>query len=79
MENSLLVTFGEIWPKTMYYSTGSLAQFFEQFQNSILIGINSKFLRNISTCICIMTSGCKNTNTIAINSPITIPVNISVI
>ena len=27
MENSLLFIFDEIWPKTMYYSTWSLAQF----------------------------------------------------
>ena len=25
MENSLLVIFGEIWPNTLYYSTGTLA------------------------------------------------------
>ena len=25
IENSLLAIFGEIWPKTLYYSTGSLA------------------------------------------------------
>ena len=25
MKNSLLAIFDEIWPKTMYYSTGSLA------------------------------------------------------
>ena len=25
MENSLLSIFGKIWPKTLYYSTGSLA------------------------------------------------------
>ena len=24
MENSLLVNFDEIWPETMYYSTGTL-------------------------------------------------------
>ena len=33
MENSLLVIFGEIWPKTMYYSTGSLARFWSNFKN----------------------------------------------
>ena len=27
MENSLLFIFGEIWPKSLYYSTGTLAQF----------------------------------------------------
>ena len=27
MENSLLFNFGEIWPETMYYSTGTLTRF----------------------------------------------------
>ena len=27
MENSLLFNFGEIWPETMYYSTGTLIRF----------------------------------------------------
>ena len=27
MENSLLVIFDEIWPKSLYYSTGFLARF----------------------------------------------------
>ena len=40
MENFLLVNFGEIWPKTLYYSTGSLARFWSNFKNSILIGTN---------------------------------------
>ena len=54
MENSLLVTFDEIWPMTLYYSPWSLAQFLSKFKNSpILIEISSKFLDNISTCICI--------------------------
>ena len=53
MENSLLNIFGEIWPNTLYYSTGSWARFWSNFKNSILIGISSKFLCNISTCICI--------------------------
>ena len=57
MENSLLDIFDEIWPTTMYYSTGSLAQFLRKFKKfvkiSILIEINPKFLHNISTCICI--------------------------
>ena len=34
MENSLLVIFGEIWPKSLYYSTWSLAQFLSNFKNS---------------------------------------------
>ena len=34
MENSLLVIFGEIWPKTLYYSTWSLARFLSNFKNS---------------------------------------------
>ena len=31
MENSLLFIFGEIWPKTMYYSTGTLTRFWSNF------------------------------------------------
>ena len=34
MENSLLVNFDEIWPKTMYYSTGTLTRFLSNFKNS---------------------------------------------
>ena len=34
MENSLLVIFDEIWPKTMHYSTGFLARFWSNFKNS---------------------------------------------
>ena len=32
MQNSLLAIFDEIWPETMYYSTGTLAQFFSNFK-----------------------------------------------
>ena len=32
MKISLLVIFGEIWPSTMYYSTGSLARFWSNFK-----------------------------------------------
>ena len=57
MENSLLFIFDEIWPVTMYYSTGTLAQFLSNLKkfvkNPNLIGISSNFLHNISTCICI--------------------------
>ena len=57
MVNSLLVIFDEIWPKTLYYSTVSLARFWSNFKiffkNPNLIGMSSKFLHNISTCICI--------------------------
>ena len=57
MENSLLAIFDEIWPETMYYSTGTLTQFLSNFKklvkNPMLIGISSNFLGNISTCICI--------------------------
>ena len=56
MVNSLLFIFDEIWPETMYYSTGTLTQFLSNFKkfvkNPILIGISSNFLHNISTCIC---------------------------
>ena len=34
MENSLLAVSAKIWPKTMYYSTGTLAQFQSNFKNS---------------------------------------------
>ena len=57
MENFLLVIFDEIWPETMYYSTGTFAKFLSNFKkfvkNPILIGISSNFLHNIRTCICI--------------------------
>ena len=57
MENSLLAIFDEIWPVTLYYSTGCLAQFWSNFKkfvkNPILIRMSSNFLHNISTCICI--------------------------
>ena len=56
MKNSLVVIFDEIWPKTMYYSTGSLARFWSNFEkifkNPILIRIISNVLKNICTCIC---------------------------
>ena len=46
MENSLLANFDEIWPKTMYYSTGSLTRFWSNFKNSdryyMLSGILTK-------------------------------------
>ena len=42
MENSLLSIFDEIWPKTMYYSTGSI------FVNICLIIINQNMLINYS-------------------------------
>ena len=60
MKNSLLFIFDEIWPKTMYYSTGTFTRFYsilEQIKkfvkNPNLFGINSNFLHNIRTCICI--------------------------
>ena len=34
MENSLTVIFDEIWPKAMYYSPWSLAQFLSKFKKS---------------------------------------------
>ena len=34
MEKSLLAIYDEIWPKTLYYSTGTLAQFLSNFKNS---------------------------------------------
>ena len=53
MENSLLTIFDEIWRKTLYYSTGTLAKFLSNFKNSNLIGISPKFLHNIKTSTCI--------------------------
>ena len=43
MENSLLVNFDEIWPETMYYSTGTLARFLSNFKNSLKIRKKSNF------------------------------------
>ena len=34
MENSLLVIFGEIWSKSLYYSTGTLTRFWSNFKKS---------------------------------------------
>ena len=57
MKNSLLFIFGEIWLKTLYYSTGTLTRFLSNFRkfvkNPILIGISLNFLHSLSTCICI--------------------------
>ena len=57
MKNSLLFIFGEIWLKTLYYSTGTLTRFLSNFRkfvkNPILIGISSNFLHSLKTCICI--------------------------
>ena len=33
-ENSLLFIFGKIWPKSLYYSTGTLTRFWSNFKNS---------------------------------------------
>ena len=32
MENSLLPIFAEIWPKSLYYSTGTLTRFWSNFK-----------------------------------------------
>ena len=54
MKNSLLVIFGEIWPKSLYYSTGTFVRFWSKFvKNPNSIGISSNLLHNIRTCICI--------------------------
>ena len=57
MENCLLFNFDEIWPMTLYYSTGTFVQFLSNFKNFlknlILIGISSNFLHSIRTSICI--------------------------
>ena len=33
MEIPLLVIFGEIWPKTLYYSAGTLSEFLSNIKN----------------------------------------------
>ena len=33
MKNSLLAIFDEIWPMTLYYSTGTLARFWSNLKN----------------------------------------------
>ena len=57
MENSLLAIFDEIWPETMYYSTGFLAQFLNKFKKSKICNFdrNQRKLstQHLSTCICI--------------------------
>ena len=32
MENSLLFIFGKIWPKSLYYSTGTFTRFWSNFK-----------------------------------------------
>ena len=34
MVNLFLVIFDEIWPKTLYYSTGTFIEFLSNFKNS---------------------------------------------
>ena len=34
MENSLLFIFDEIWPTTLYYSTGTFTRFWSNFKKS---------------------------------------------
>ena len=46
MENSLLVNFAKIWPKTMYYSTGTLARLWPNFGATLKIHKKSNFDRN---------------------------------
>ena len=57
MQNSLLDIFDEIWPMTLYYSTGTLARFLSNLKkfvkNPIITGISSNFLHSVSSCICI--------------------------
>ena len=47
MENSLLVIFDEIWPITLYYSTGTSARFWSNFKKS---RTSSKSIHNIRKC-----------------------------
>ena len=43
MENSLLAIFDEIWPMTLYYSTGTFARFWSNFKKFVK---NPIFYRN---------------------------------
>ena len=45
MENCLLAIFDEIWPKSLYYSTGSLARFLSNFKNLLKSNFDSKLLK----------------------------------
>ena len=45
MENSLQVIFDEIWPETMYYSTGTFVQFLSNFKNSQKSNFNRNQLK----------------------------------
>ena len=52
MEDSLLVIFAKIWPKTRDF--GQILEQLSKFvKNPILIGISSNFRNSIRTCICI--------------------------
>ena len=49
MKNSLLAIFDEIWPKTMYYSTGSLATLkickkSKYYQNQLKLSTQHKYM-----------------------------------
>ena len=45
MENSHLAVFDEIWPTTLYYSTGTLTQFWSIFKNSLKIQFDQNLLK----------------------------------
>ena len=53
MKKSLLVVFDEIWPMTLYYSTGTLTRFWSNFKKSNTDQNQLKLLHSIRTCICI--------------------------
>ena len=42
MENFYYFDFGEILPTTLYYNTGSSAQFWSNFKNLTFFGLSSK-------------------------------------
>ena len=49
MENSPQVIFDEIWPMTLYYSTGCLARFWSSFKNSLKIQFCSESTQTFYT------------------------------
>ena len=57
MKNSHLDIFDEIWPTTLYYSTGKFSEngsFLKMvITQKFELGIGSNFLHNIRTSICI--------------------------
>ena len=49
IENRLLTIFDEIWPMTLYYSTGSLTRFLSKFKNFLKIQFCSESAQTFYT------------------------------